>query len=377
MQLRFRWAALLLYSCSPILAHGFALGRPDHQSLALAFVAVALCSEWTLARQYSRPFVIISGAAWGLAIWVLPYEPLVLLALLLILRSRKIFASNRRLGWLVFGGITSVALLVERRIPLPPVGNVLALRNWSGTIGELGRVSISSAIWFQWCGWVLILAPTLFWKLRRNSHWFLSMLLMATFFLTMWQARWGYFFVLLFVLLIPEILSAIAKAWLAWSIFIIGLFPILQAWDRTLSPEEMTRRSENRVERIELHEIARRIDGAFLAPWWFSPALSYWSGQPGVAGSSHEAIGGTVESAKFFSTDNPEEAHEICSQRRVKWVVAYDSDRVAENSGAILRSPVSPRAMVYILDRSPSRAPAFLHLNGQTGRFKLFRTEDL
>ena len=29
-----------------------------------------------------------------------------------------------------------------------------------------------------------------------------------------------------------------------------------------------------------------------LAPWWLSPPLAYWSGQPAVAGSSHEALPG-------------------------------------------------------------------------------------
>ena len=377
MQLRFRWAALLLYSCSPILAHGFALGRPDHQSLALVLVAVALCAEWTLAREYSRSFVIAGSAGWALAIWVSPYEPLILFALLVLLQNRRIFASNRRIGWLVFGAIIGVALVVERRLPLPPPANVSTLGNWGGTIGELTHVPITSGVWFQWCGWLLILAPVLLWKLRQKTAWFLSMLFVATFFLTIWQARWGYFFVLLFVLLAPGILSLIGKPWVAWSVFITALFPVLQAWDSTLSPEELARRWENRVEQIELRGVAERINGAFLAPWWFSPALSYWSGQPGVAGSSHEAIGGTIESAKFFGADSPGAAREICARRAVKWVVSYDSDRVAENSAAILDSPISSRALVYILDRNPSNAPAFLHLSAQTGRFKLFGAEDL
>src|SRR5438270_3343663 len=69
MQLRFRWGLLLLYGLSPILAHGFAFGRPDHQSLALALVAVALCGEWALAREPSPTWGLLAGMSWGLPIW--------------------------------------------------------------------------------------------------------------------------------------------------------------------------------------------------------------------------------------------------------------------------------------------------------------------
>src|SRR4051812_16171081 len=50
MRLQFRWAMLLLFSLSPILVHGTALGRPDHQSLLILLVLVAVCSDWTLIR---------------------------------------------------------------------------------------------------------------------------------------------------------------------------------------------------------------------------------------------------------------------------------------------------------------------------------------
>src|SRR6266702_2977509 len=49
MRLRFRWGLLILYAVSPMLAHGFALGRPDHQSLLVALITIALCAEWALA----------------------------------------------------------------------------------------------------------------------------------------------------------------------------------------------------------------------------------------------------------------------------------------------------------------------------------------
>ena len=47
MKFRYRWAMLILYAISPILVHGTELGRPDHQSLPILLVAIAICAEWS------------------------------------------------------------------------------------------------------------------------------------------------------------------------------------------------------------------------------------------------------------------------------------------------------------------------------------------
>ncbi|MGH8164087.1 MAG: hypothetical protein ACREP1_07115, partial [Rhodanobacteraceae bacterium] len=61
MRFRYRWGALLLFALSPILAHGTALGRPDHQNLLIVLTLVALAAEWSLARETSRAWTIVSG----------------------------------------------------------------------------------------------------------------------------------------------------------------------------------------------------------------------------------------------------------------------------------------------------------------------------
>ncbi|HKR53236.1 MAG TPA: hypothetical protein VJR93_02725, partial [Chthoniobacterales bacterium] len=146
-----------------------------------------------------------------------------------------------------------------------------------------------------------------------------------------------------------------------------------QSWNRMFIDEELARRAENGVEMVELYAMASRCGGPFLAPWWFSPALSYWSRQPGVGGSSHESIEGVVESAKFFATPNTEEVAQILKRHSVRWVIAHDADRVALNSARILGHPISPNAFCYLIDRRSSQVPPFLRLIAQTGRFKLFR----
>jgi len=377
MRLRFRWGFLILYGASPMLAHGFALGRPDHQSLLVALITIALCAEWALASEPSASWSIVSGASWALALWVSLYEPLVLLAIVAACCARSMMQRERRMGWIVFAAILAIAFIIEGRIPAWPnreFGG--ALKNWSATVGELAHVSLASAIWFNWCGWLVLLAPILLWpKWNRNTPLLLIALLLTTFALTIWQARWSYFFVMIFAMLVPQILSAMRKPLIATTIFIIALFPIAQSWDHLFADEELARRAENKIEQLELRAMSSQIDGVFIAPWWLSPAISYWSRQASVGGSSHESIGGIVETARFFETQDAEVAKQILDRKNVRWIVSYDADQVAQNSAQIVGNPVLQNALCYRLDRRASEVPPFLRLIAQTGHFKLFRTE--
>jgi hypothetical protein len=57
----------------------------------------------------------------------------------------------------------------------------------------------------------------------------------------------------------------------------------------------------------------------------------------------------------------------------VKWVVSYDSERLAQNTARILATTIEPHALGYVLDRNPSSAPPFLRLAMQTGMFKAYQ----
>jgi hypothetical protein len=94
-----------------------------------------------------------------------------------------------------------------------------------------------------------------------------------------------------------------------------------------------------------------------------------------VAGSSHESLAGIAGSAFFFQTNDWQKAREILENHKVYWVVAYDADRLATNSAAILGIPASADCAGRVLDRTPTQAPAFFVLNGQIGSFKLFRVK--
>jgi hypothetical protein len=163
---------------------------------------------------------LTSVAAWALAIWVSAYEPLVLFLIVtataFMLNRHAVFARDRRGGWILFAAIIAIAFAIELRVPsfgiLQSIGH---LKNWGSTIGELAHVSPMNPVWLNWCGFLLFVAPVLIWmsiRMRRNGAlgppplWTGSavasgralpiyVLLVATYFLTLWQARWGYFFV--------------------------------------------------------------------------------------------------------------------------------------------------------------------------------------
>jgi hypothetical protein len=80
---------------------------------------------------------------------------------------------------------------------------------------------------------------------------------------------------------------------------------------------------------LELAQVSAAIDapGGILAPWWLSPGLLYFSGQPIVAGSSHCGMSGIVDSARFFTATSWPEAEAILKQRQVRWIVAWDDRR--------------------------------------------------
>jgi hypothetical protein len=172
---------------------------------------------------------------------------------------------------------------------------------------------------------------------------------------------------------------------IGWAVFLVSIFPILQDWDERLWPNESdsASRFEARSEKVQLRALASEIRSekteAFLGPWWLSPSIVYWSGQPAMAGSSHESLPGTLDSARFFLATDPLQARELLQKHRIAWVFAYDANRVLENSGAIVNKnkKTAGAPLGLVLDRNPSRAPPFLGLVAQSRAGKLYRVNYL
>ncbi len=391
------FAAPLFFAISPIAVHGGVLGRPDHQSLVVLLLAIIIGAEVRLMQtvreweKHARPpnrhiakWSIIAGVAGGLAMWVSLYEPLILFGVIFVLIAlldREQFRWRERwLGWTIAAAIYAASLLIDGwRIALPDASVRAYFQNWSHSIGELAHLDLAGSLLWRWCGWAVALAPitlsiAVWMKMKAarataGAHpayrpaAFLLGLLLVTFALTCWQLRWGYFFALVFAMSLPWQLAVARRAWIAWTAFLVSLVPIAQDWDARIFPDDeaLQRRDMARLERTALRQtVSVMHDGAFLAPWWQSPAIAYWTRLPGVAGSSHQSLPGIVDTARFFLTDTPEEAAAILKKRRIAWVLTDDAERMTGTSASLLGidSPATPLGL--ILAENPHNAPPFL-----------------
>ena len=433
--------ALLVLAASPMVAHGFALGRPDHQSLILACMAVALAAEWTLWQRPSRGWGIASGVAWAVGLWTSLYEPVILLAAVIaagLIWNRTAWPRPReRMPGLVVGGVILLAALwIEgwRIDALPGFGEdggAPYFAAWSQQIGELARVPPWSPVLYAWTGLGLLAAPVLLawprWITTSGRDGFAPaasafpqesgrpalpvlpsrpgvaihlaraqlFLLLIVWALTCWQVRWGYFLPLVYALGVPCQFGAVPGKWrvaLAGAL-VLGLWPMAGEWwtathppaDRAASLAEQRTDAALRRDTAAFLATASRLPAAdpdpaadgppegILAPWWLSPALAYGSGQPALAGSSHESLPGTVDVDTFYIAADAREAAAILRRRRVRWVVAYEPDRVLRTAAALFgQTQVSKRAMGYILYARPEMAPRYLRLALVNPFFKVY-----
>lgn len=385
LDLLYRNAALLLVAVSPILVHGFLLGRPDHQSLILLLVGGALGAELALWTRQPAWWSYVSAACWALALWTSLFEPLILLTAVLLCRvlvlGRDAFKLRQPLALAVFVAILGVALLFDgwRSLPSDPIIRQY-FPAWSKTIGELGHLQFPQL--FPWTGWLLPIVPVLlFLRFIREKNRLclaLSLLVVLTIGLSLWYARWGYFLALVFALSLPWAFAKVPWKPVVWVVFLLSLWPIQSEWTRNLFPDPARRATlaENREDATLLRETARALispnRSIVLAPWWLSPALAYWSGQRCVAGSSHQSLPGTVDSARFYLATDTATARNLLRQRSVDYVVAYEPSRVLGNSSQILQLAPMSNAMGKILYDRPHTAPSWLRLAYANKYFKVY-----
>lgn len=387
--LPYRNALLLLVCVSPILVHGFLLGRPDHQSLILLLFGVALAAEIMIWQRRNAAWGVVSAVAWGLALWTSLFEPLILLVAILACRGlvlgREAWRLRNRTAAVVFLGVLAVALIFDgwRFQPSGTSGEVFS--RWALTIGELNHLTFKQLL--PWTGWLLPVVPVLlilrFAKERCRLCLALALLVLLTAGLSLWYARWGYFLALTFAFSLPWAFAAIPWKPAVWALFLLSLWPLADEWDRQFFPDKKTQeaRAEAREDARLLRETALFLrsagSGNFLAPWWLSPPLAYWSGLPGVAGSSHQSLPGIVDSAKFYLSPTDPAAREILQRRQVRWVVAYEPSRVIANSTQILGQPPPGIPLVQKLYGHQSLfPPPFLRRAYQNPYFKVFETTD-
>ena len=380
-------AMLLTASVSPILVHGFQLGRPDHQSLIVLLVGAALATEISLWRQPSRSSELFSAVLWALALWTSFFEPLVLLGATALMRLAVLGrnAIPSRNAFLVFAVLLLSAILFDGwRIRAPSAEEQTYFFRWALNIGELRHATLPQL--FRWTGWLLIASPLLLlwcsWKQRNRACAALAVLFLLLTGLSLWHMRWGYFLAIGFDLSLPLALAVSPSKPVAWLVFAISLLPMAAEWDRQLYPDQEGRvtREENREDALLLRETSQALLSPHrtivLAPWWLSPAIAYWSGQRCVSGSSHQSLPGTVDSSRFYLSETAEEAREILRGRSVNYVIAYEPSRVISNSAQVLGRLPPERPLGEALYDNPLGAPSFLHLVYENKFFKVFEFVD-
>ncbi len=395
----YRLAGALLFAVSPLLVHGTVLGRPDHQSLLLLLVAMGLGAlAQMVPRGEKHHWVGYFMLAWSAAIWVSLYEPVLLcgaaLLLVLALNPRRLLSFESLsfvtgvfgmayVLWLMEGTLGTFSSLFD-----PVVQQYFPA--WSRTIGELAHVPPLSTVWLGWTlGW-LPLSGVLLWRAGRQEReaWYWLGLLALLFGLTCWQVRWGYFFSLVFVMSLPMQMRELAAwfprrgrlaAWVAaWVAFAFALWPVAAEWDHRFTPEETARRREVRSDQLALRDVALQLKGErslpVLAPWWFSPALAYWSGQPCVAGSSHQSLPGIVDAARFWLMPDFAAAEPLLKARQVAAIVAYEPQRVVPQAIALLGEEVAEpeRVLGATLFMRPSSPPAGLEFVYGNAAFRVY-----
>jgi hypothetical protein len=347
-----RWLMVLFFALSPILVHGTVLGRPDHQSLLILLISIAVGAEFALAdlglpARLARRWAIAAGISWGLALWVSLYEPLIFFAggigRHVLFHRAALFSRVVRGRWIALGAIMIFAIVVDGwRITLPDAALRERFAAWSTTIGELRHLNIAKATIWHWTGLFWVSSFVLLWFAARRDKRAFSVLLLVTVMLglTIWQLRWGYFLALAVALSIPWQLGALGR--LGWGVGAAALIPMAFAWSNTLHPGEAVRerRKWQAAVQDEWRRVAEFMRGPekrpFLAPWWASPQVAYWSGQPGIAGTSHQSLSGIVDSARFYLAEKPAEAAAILRARGVRYVIIDDLSYTSEGPSDLL-----------------------------------------
>lgn len=387
----FRGAMVLLVAISPVAAQAFRLGRPDHQSLLLFLLAVGLAAEWSLWQRPSVRLAVAWGLAWGVALWTSLYEPLILFAFLLVARTiarrRAAFTKTWAVAWATLGVVAVAALAFDGwRVskPAPEVAEYFS--RWAKSIGELATLSPVSSQFLGWLGWLAPALPFLlawrFAKTRDARLLAMLALLLGAYALTCGQIRWGCYLALVAAMSLPFALPAIPSRALAWTAFAFSLLPVASQWDALTNPDknQLAAIAEQREDYAQLREVATALISnertPILAPWWLSPPLAYWSGQPCVAGSSHESLPGTIDTARFYLTSDFDKAREIVRRRAVAYVIAYEPDRVLGTSSSLLGEPPARDSLDAILYHAPGAAPSWLQPVLRTPYFRVFAVSD-
>ena len=383
-----RFLLIVGFALLPELIWATTFGRPRHQSLILMLMAMGLTAEyerWLPDLSSRRCWNIFAGIIWALACWTSLFEPAVVVTLLIV--YNLVVRRKESFEFLVsYGGVMLVALLLEGvHIFVPPPEYHEALLRWWSTIAELRGMNFIT--FRDQLTLIVLLLPLAAWRLlvRPGDHRTdLFLIILATLLTVMaiFQSRWGYYASLSLLFVLVRYCQVTPLRWPR--VIVYAFFLIVAADANSITVKAIASMPPNQPS-PELAQIARSINqpGGILAPWWLSPGLLYFSGQPIVTGSSHCGISGIVDGAKFYSATSWLDANQILQKRQVRWVVVSDDPKfqypLLNTSHGILGLPQvtdedkgnadATVAQILITDRF---VPTSLHLRAVTPQLKLY-----
>ncbi len=327
----------------PGLVWATAFGRPRHQSLIVALLALALTAEYERwEKDDPRAWSIAAGIVWGLVCWTSLYEPL--LVVLLLVGFNLAVRRREQAGFAIsFGVVMLLALTVEGvhvYVPPPEVRPVLA--NWLQFIAEmramplpqfLDSLTFSAAFAAQaFSPWeigsflMLLALPVTavwLWRQRNLADRFVLVLTLVLAACALYEQRWLPYAMLAELFCLARFCQLMKNGWARAGLATLFLVNVAHAnWVQVRGAALVPANQPS----PELAHLAQSIDapGGILAPWWLSPGLLYFSSQPIVSGSSHCGITGIAASAEFYTSTSWDDAMAILQRRKVRWVVAWD-----------------------------------------------------
>jgi hypothetical protein len=188
----------------PSLIWATAFGRPRHQSLILALMAMGLTAEyerWQLELAPKRAWNIFAGLVWGLACWTSLFEPVVVAGSIIVFNL--IMRRRENPAFLIaFGAVLLVMSLLEGGHLLGNLHQILALRhspyaiNWLQGIAEVVPVDFPGMI--DRLSYVFLISPIVAWLLwprQLGNKTDILLILLAALLtgLTWEQGRWSYY----------------------------------------------------------------------------------------------------------------------------------------------------------------------------------------
>jgi hypothetical protein len=376
-----------------------ACGRPRHQSLILLLMALGLVAEyerWRLAAVPRKAWSLFAGLIWGLACWTSLFEPTIVLAVVVLFN----LVARRREGLVFLGSfaaVVAISFLVEGPHTLvasalllhPDAAYAAPLHNWLDTVSEIhgmflgvpqfGKeiVRMASLLLLPWVGWFL-------WTRENSSRTdrMLGLLTLLLLLFSVGQGRWTYYANLAELFLVVRFYQLAPVRWpqlVVLTVFLLGLLNVnyFEFRERAQAPPNQPS--------LQLLQVANAMDtpGGILAPWWLSPGLLYFSGQPIVTGSSHCGISGIVAGAEFYSATDWTVAEQILQARQVRWIVVWDEPDyefpLLNISRRILGLPVYTDDDAQAADQTIAQilitdqyVPTWLQLRAVTSQLKLY-----